>query len=67
MNREEVRETIRRARTLEACEAAEKALAAYLKTHPDDFDLVMEGDGLRMMKTALQEVASSASSVSVTL
>jgi hypothetical protein len=58
MTREEIREAIRTARTLPACEMAEKELKAYLEEHPDDSDLLMEGESLRLMKTALQHIAA---------
>jgi hypothetical protein len=71
MNREEVRQRLFAARTLEECTEAETVLAAYLEQHPDDWDLRDEAESLIMRRTARErllgkvlptEVTSSASS-----
>ena len=57
MNRHEVSEKVRMARTLEECQVAANVLADYLCVHPDDDDLRDEGSGLYMKMTALQQTA----------
>lgn len=58
MTREEVRELMFRADTLEQCADAWKARSAYLREHPDDEAIIDEGEALWMTEQALKNMAA---------
>jgi hypothetical protein len=58
MTREEVQAALRWPKTLEEVENAQKALDAYLKEHPDDYDLLQEAESLALLEEALQHKAA---------
>ena len=56
MTREEVRELMFRADTLEQCAEAWKARSVYLREHPDDTAIIEEGESLWMTEQAIKNM-----------
>lgn len=54
VEREQLRQLILRAKTLDEVKEARKKLAAWLKRHPDDKQLLGEGESLVMLESALK-------------
>lgn len=52
--REELRRLVLHARTLEEVKEARRRLSLWLKRHPDDKQLLGEGEGLVMLEGALR-------------
>lgn len=61
MKREEIRQQMLSAHTLEECWEAEAALILYLAVHPDDWALRDEAEGLVMRRTALERLKATLS------
>ena len=59
MNREEVRQRMFAARTIEECVEAEAAVAAYLDQNPEDWDLRDEAESLIMRRTARERLTAN--------
>ncbi len=55
VEREQLRQLILRAKTLDEVKEARKKLAAWLKRHPDDKQLLGEGESLVMLEMALKK------------
>lgn len=54
--REEISRLILRAKTLDEVREARKKLIQWLKRHPDDRQLLGEGESLRMLESAILEI-----------
>lgn len=55
VEREQIRQLILRAKTLDEVKEARKKLAAWLRRHPDDKQLLGEGESLVMLEMALKK------------
>lgn len=59
MDREQLRRLVLRAKTLEEVIEAREQLRAWLKLHPDDYQLLGEGESLVMLEEALRSTKRS--------